>query len=544
VAGRQQLSDLQDRHGLKGMDMWMYKAIKVSIALSALIWTTYAAGPAVASGSDRSDSVPVAGAPAEIETVGPSVHEDAQPRRGRAVVDGKSIAYIATPGTLTVRDTDGAAVASMFYVAYTVERRPAEIRPITFVFNGGPGSSTMWLHMGGLGPFRVDVPSNESLPPAPYRIVPSDASILDETDLVFIDAIGTGLSRPLGKAKAADFWTVDADIDSFAKAIRRYLELNDRWNSPKFLMGESYGALRAAGLAHVLQEQGIQTNGVLLISAVLNYSVLGTRSDEEFVRYLPSLAAVAWFHEKIPNRPTNLETLLKEVKAFALGPYLTALAQGDDLPVGERDRIAAQMSRYTGLSTAFLIQSHLRVPEVRFRQELLRAQDRIVGRIDARFAGIGGDSTSSVPDYDSAETSFRSAFIAALNTYLFGTLGYKSGPKYRPEFYEAISDAWDFRHRQVGVEDTAVATVNLDLASVMRQNPHLRVIELHGYYDLACPFFGAETDLKHLELDPVLRANLTMIHYESGHMIYIQPEARQLLSRDIKHFYSEVLQHP
>jgi carboxypeptidase C (cathepsin A) len=514
------------------------------MALSALFWTMVAAAAAMASVGDRPDAAPSANATTEIDTVGPSVHEDAQPRRGRVVLGGKSIAYTATPGTLTVRDTEGVAIASMFYVAYIVDRRPDEVRPVTFAFNGGPGSSTIWLHMGGLGPFRVDVPTNESLPAAPYRIVPSDASILDKTDLVFVDAIGTGLSRPLGKAKASDFWTVDADIDSFARAIRRYLELNDRWNSPKFLMGESYGALRAAGLAHVLQEQGIQTNGVLLISAILNYSVRGSKSDQEFVGYLPTLAAVAWYHHKIPDRPPSLESFLKEVKVFALGSYLTALAQGDDLPVGERDRVAEQMSRYTGLSTRFLIQSDLRVPEDRFRQELLRAQDRIVGRIDARFAGIGGDPTSAVPDYDSAETSFRPAFIAALNSYLFGTLGYKSGPKYRPEFYEAISDAWDFRHRQVGVEDTTVATVNLDLASVMRQNPHLRVIELHGYYDLACPFFGAEVDLKHLELDPELRANLTMIQYESGHMIYIQPQARQLLSRDIKHFYDEVLRHP
>jgi len=460
------------------------------------------------------------------------------------VLGTRSIAYTVTPGTLTIRDANDAAVGSMFYVAYVVDRKADEVRPVTFAFNGGPGSSTMWLHLGGLGPFRVDAPTDRSLPPAPYRIVPSEASILDKTDLVFLDAIGTGLSRSLGKAKASDFWSVDADIDSFAKAVRRYLDLNNRWNSPKFLMGESYGAIRASGLAHVLQEQGVQTNGVLLISAILNMSVRGSRSDQEFVEYLPTLAAVAWYHKRVPDPPANLEVFLKEAREFALGPYLEALAQGDDLPAPERDHVAGQLSRFTGLSTTFLIQSHLRVPEDRYRQELLRGRDRSVGRIDARFAGIGGDATAGTPDYDAAETSIRSAFIAALNTYLFGTLGYKTSLKYRPEYYEAISDAWDFRHRQVGAEDVTVATVNLDLASVMRQNPHLRVMELHGYYDMAAPFFGAEFDLKHLELDPTLRGNLSIAQYESGHMIYIQPEARQLLSRDLKRFYDEVLRRP
>jgi carboxypeptidase C (cathepsin A) len=521
----------------------MQAMTKMSVAIAALLWTSFGIWAVAAPTSDHTESPPSSPA-ADSDTASASPREDAQPRHEHLVLGTRSISYTVTPGTLTIRDANGTAVASMFYVAYVVDRNAGEVRPLTFAFNGGPGSSTMWLHLSGLGPFRVDVPSDQSLPPAPYRIVSSDTSILDTTDLVFLDAMGTGLSRPLGKAKASDFWTVDADIDSFAKAVRRYLELNNRWNSPKFLMGESYGALRAAGLAHVLQEQGIQTNGVLLISAVLNYSVLGSRSDQEFVRYLPTLAAVAWYHRRIPDRPTSLESFLKEVRSFALGPYLEALAQGDDLAALERDHVAEQLSHFTGLSTTFLIQSHLRVPEERFRQELLRTEDRTLGRIDARFTGISGDPTAASPHYDAAETAFRSAYIAALNTYLFGTLGYKTSLQYRPEFYEAISDAWDYRHRQVGAEDVTLAAVNLDLASVMRQNPHLRVMELHGYYDMATPFFGAELDLKHLELDPSLRANLRIVQFESGHMIYIQPQARQLLSRDLKLFYDEALNHP
>jgi len=402
----------------------------------------------------------------------------------------------------------------------------------------------MWLLLSGLGAVRVDASGDQSLPPAPYRILTSDTSILDKTDLVFLDAIGTGLSRSLGKAKPNDFWTVDADIDAFAKAVRRYTDLNKRWNSPKFLMGESYGALRAAGLAHVLQEQGMQTNGVILISAVLNYSVYGSRSDQEFVRYLPTFAAVAAYHKRLPSPPADLTGFLKAAKSFALAQYPDALALGDRLSIADRDRMAGQLASLTGLSTTFLIQSRLRVPESRFRQELLRGENRIIGRIDARFAGIGADATAGSPDYDAAETAIRSAFIAAVNTYLFETLGYQTPLRYRPEYYEVISDAWDFRHRQVGSEDVTVATVNLDLASVMRQNPHLRVIEVHGYYDMATPFFGAESDLDHLELDPALRSNLRIIQYESGHMIYIEPQSRQRLSKDLKSFYDEVLQHP
>jgi carboxypeptidase C (cathepsin A) len=510
----------------------------------ALAWVSCSPMTWAAPASEHADSSPTPPAVTESDTVAASAREDSLSRRGQITLGGKNISYTVTPGTLTIRDANDAAVASMFYVAYVADRKPGELRPVTFAFNGGPGTSTMWLLMSGLGPVRVDAPGDQSLPPAPYRILPSDSSIVDKTDLVFMDAIGTGLSRSLGKAKANDFWTVDADIDAFAKAIRRYIDLNKRWNSPKFIMGESYGALRAAGLAHVLQEQGMQTNGVVLISAILNMGVYGSRSDQEFVRYLPTYAAVAAYHKRLPSAPADLTGFLKSAKTFAISEYLQALALGDRLPNADRERIAEQLSRITGLSTAFLIQSHLRVPEDRFRHELLRSENRIIGRIDARFAGIGGDATAASPDYDAAETAIRSAFIATVNTYLFDDLGYKTPLRYRPEYYELISDAWDFRHRQVGAEAVTAATVNLDLASVMRQNPHLRVIEVHGCYDMATPFFGAESDLDHLELDPALRGNLRIIQYESGHMIYIEPESRRRLSKDLKNFYDEVLQRP
>lgn len=504
------------------------------IAFSPVIWGDSGPDPA-----DPSKSLAPIGA---ADSVAASAREESLSRRGQITVGHKTVSYNVTLGTLTIRDSNDAAVASMFYVAYNVDRKPGEVRPLTFAFNGGPGTSSMWLLMSGLGPVRVEASGDQSLPPAPYSIRTSDSSILDKTDLVFLDAIGTGLSRSLGKAKPTDFWSVDADIDAFAKAVRRYIDINKRWNSPKFLIGESYGALRAAGLAHVLQEEGMQTNGVVLISAVLNYSIYGWRSDLEFVRYLPTLAAVAAYHKRAPGGTAGITSLLDGAERFALGDYLEALARGDRLPATERDRVAAELSRLTGLSPTFLVQSHLRVPEAKFRQELLRNENRIVGRIDARFAGIGGDATAGTPDYDAAETAIRSAFISATNTYLFETLGYQTVLRYRPEYYEMISDAWDFRHRQVNSEEVTTATVNLDLACVMRQNPRLRVLEVHGYYDMATPFFGAQWDLEHLELDPVLRANLTIIHYESGHMIYIEPRSRQRLSEDLKRFYDGTLQ--
>jgi carboxypeptidase C (cathepsin A) len=516
------------------------KAVAVGIVLawigcSLTAWAVPATDPANSSATPAATS--------GSDDVAASGKEEAVSRRGQITLGGKSISYTVTPGTLTIRDANDAPVASMFYVAYVADRKPGDVRPVTFAFNGGPGTSSMWLLMSGLGAVRVDAAGDQSLPPAPYRILTSDTSILDKTDLVFLDAIGTGLSRSVGKAKPNDFWTVDADIDAFAKAVRRYIDLNKRWNSPKFLMGESYGALRAAGLAHVLQERGMQTNGVVLISAVLNYSVYGSRSDQQFVRYLPTYAAVAAYHKRLPSAPADLGGFLKTAKSFALREYLEALALGDRLPDTERDRIAGQLASLTGLSSAFLIQSHLRVPEDRFRQELLRGENRTIGRIDARFAGFGGDATAASPDYDAAETAIRSAFIAAVNTYLFDTLGYQTPLSYRPEYYEVISDAWDFRHRQVGSEEVTAATVNLDLASVMRQNPHLKVIEVHGYYDMATPFFGVESDLDHLELDPALRSNLSVIQYESGHMIYIEPDSRQRLSKDLRHFYDQA-SHP
>jgi len=468
------------------------------------------------------------------------VAEQAQPSRGAVTVAGKRIAYAVTPGTLTLRDDAGKPIASMFYTAYVADRaKDTAERPITFLFNGGPGSSSMWLHMGSFGPVRVSTSSTGTASPAPFDIGPNSQSLIDKSDLVFLDAIGTGLSRPLGEAKGKDFWGVDPDIDAFASAIQRYLTITNRWNSPKFLLGESYGTLRAAGLVNTLQERGVQMNGVVLLSSILNYGIRNPGYDQIHVTYLPSFAATAWYHNRLADRPATLEPFLSEVRAFARGPYLSALAKGDDLPDDERDAIAAQLARYTGLSVPFILRNHLRVDLARFRKELMRDGSRTVGRLDSRFLGIDMDDADADPEYDAADAAIGGAYIGALNAYLFGTLGYHTDLAYRPNFYKEIAPAWDQRHRAPGSQGRAMpaADTALDLARAMRTNTHLKVLSLNGYYDMATPFAGAEYDLKHMQLDPSLKGNLSFRYYESGHMIYIHPESMAALRKDLVAFY-------
>ncbi|WP_336959994.1 S10 family peptidase [Sphingobium aquiterrae] len=468
--------------------------------------------------------------------------EDAQPKHASVTVGGKAINYTATPGTLTIRNDEGEPVASMFYVAYVADRaKGAAERPITFAYNGGPGSSSMWLHMGSIGPIHVETPTAAGQPNAPFPIGPNPGTILDHSDVIFLDAIGTGLSRPIGKAKGPEFWGVDQDIDAFARGIMRYLTINNRWNSPKFLFGESYGTLRSAGLVHALQERGVQMNGVVLLSSILNYGVRQPGFDQIFVTYLPSYAATAWYHNKLQNRPAALEPFLTEVREWARGPYMTALQKGSDITPEERSRIAQQMSAYTGLSVQYLLQSDLRVDLSRFRKELLRDQSKTVGRLDSRFTGFDVDNAGEGPEYDATDTSISGAYITAQNAYLFGTLGYKTKLSYRPNFYSQIGgNKWDQKHRAPGGRGSggqmALADTALDLSAAMRQNPNLKVLSLNGYYDMATPFFGAEFDLKHMQIDPSLRKNLTFKYYESGHMVYINPEVRQQFKQDIDAF--------
>lgn len=461
--------------------------------------------------------------------------------RHEVVIGGKPVPYSATAGTLTIRDEDGKPTASLFYVAYTTGDPH---RPVTFLYNGGPGSSSVWLHMGSIGPVRVRTDSPASTRNAPFELEPNAYSLLDKSDLVFIDAIGAGFSRPVGDSKLAAFWGTDPDIDAFAKAIERYLTLNNRWNAPKFIFGESYGTTRSAGLSYRLQEDGVQLNGVILLSSILNYGRRDPGFDQELINYLPSFAAIAAYHHRLATPPGDIDAFLRDVRDWARGPYANALAKGQLISAADREAVAEKMASYTGLSPAFILESDLRVTPSRFRKELLRDHRLTLGRYDARFTGEDVDAAGENPEYDPSDTGITGAFIAAFHDYLANELGYSSDLSYRPTYY-ASAVPWDFRHKAPGYRGDAVsqADVALDLSAAMRQNPHMLLYSLNGIYDLATPFFGTEYDLGHMQLSPALAGNIRFAYYPSGHMVYLNSEALASMKADLAKFYDEAAPH-
>ncbi|WP_044561754.1 S10 family peptidase [Azospirillum sp. B4] len=474
----------------------------------------------------------------EAATARAPVTETAKTTSHTVTIKGKSIRYQATAGTLTIRDNDGKPTASVFYVAYTAEGAPAAKRPVTFLYNGGPGSASLWLHMGSFGPIRVRTASPDNNAPAPYNFSANDDSLLDKTDLVFIDAIGTGYSRPLGDAKGKDFWGVDQDVDAFARAISRYVTLNGRWNSPKFLFGESYGTTRSAALSARLQADGMDLNGVILLSSILNYGILQPGYDEGYIGFLPSYAATAWYHNRIANKPADLAAFVQQARVFARGPYAAALAKGQTITPEEEDAVAKQLSAFTGLSVDYLKRTKLRIDLFRFQKELLRDKRQTVGRFDSRFLGVDTDAAGEGPEYDPSDSAINSAFISSLRAYVGGDLGYKTDLEYRPGSDDA-NEQWDWHHKVPTVGKLEVPDVALDLSAAMRQNPRLQVLSLNGYYDMATPFFATEYDINHMELEPAQRKNITFMYYPSGHMIYLNPDALKQLVVDLDAFYDK-----
>ena len=337
-----------------------------------------------------------------------------------------TIRYKATAGTLTIRNDDAKPTASMFYVAYTLDgTAPGTKRPITFFYNGGPGSSSVWLHMGSFAPMRVQTSGPETIKPAPFPFGPNPDTLLDKTDLVFLDMIGTGYSRTLGDAKYKDFWGVDQDADAFTRAIMRYVTKNGRWNSPKFLFGESYGTTRSAAVAYQLQDRGMALNGVVLLSSILNYGIEQSGYDQGYISFLPSYAATAWFHKRMANAPGTVEAAVAAARAFAMGPYAAALSKGQMIGAEEKNAVAQQMSALTGLSADFIKRANLRVDLWRFQKELLRDQRITVGRFDSRYTGVDVDAAGEAPDYDASDTAISGAFIATFSDYVIHDLGYK-----------------------------------------------------------------------------------------------------------------------
>ena len=474
---------------------------------------------------------------ADKDTVKASVEEDAQPVTRSIPFRGRTLSYTVTPGHLTIRNDKGEPTASMFYVAYTIPS-PGRARPVTFLFNGGPGSSTMWLHMGSFGPVRVDASTPETIPGPPFRYGPNPDTLLDVSDLVFIDAPTTGLSREIGKAEPKDFFGVDKDLDAFTRTIQRYLTKYQRWNSPKFIIGESYGTTRAAGLSDSLLNAGVQLNGITFMSTVLSFADF--QGDQSMINFMPTYAADAWYHGKIPGKPP-LDAFLQQARDFASGPYATALQKGNMITPEEKQQVAQQMAQLTGLSADYIVRSNLRVDPGRFRRELLRDRHQIIGRIDSRFLGTEPDQVGDSADYDPQGSAITGGFVGALNDYLFRDLGYRSPLTYRPNNYaQTQGGGWSFQHKSADGRQQ-IADTSVDLADAMRQNPRMKVLSVNGVYDLATPFHGAEYEFKHMALEPQLQANIRYTYYSAGHMMYIDPPSARKLKADLVAFYASAM---
>lgn len=455
----------------------------------------------------------------------------------------RTLSYTARAGTITLRNGDEKPTADIFYVAYTLDGMPTALRPVTFLYNGGPGSATLWLHMGSFGPARVEVGNGTATRPAPYRIVPNAETILDATDLVFIDAPETGYSRITGAGKPGDFFGVDKDVTAFEQFVVRYLTTFDRWNSPKFLYGESYGTTRSAALADALQlNDNVAINGIVMQSTILNFGIDSNAvggNDWPYVLYLPTETAAAWYHNALPVSGQSLESAIDQSERFAMGAYANALAKGGRLDAGEYANVARELHDLTGLSEREIRNNNLRVPYSRFENRLFLERGTLLGRLDARFRAQAVDRLADVQPWDPATAAIAAPFTAATNQYLRDTLAYRTTLLYRPNAYAIIGaypDGWDVRHN--GVQNT---NVEPDLSDAMTFNPYLRVYNAAGYYDFATPFYETIYSLDHLTIDPSLRANITEGFYRSGHMIYIEDAARKQLHADLERWYAQTL---
>jgi len=504
-----------------------------------------------------------------------------QPSRADSVTEGtvtvgeQAIAYRAVAGTLTVGATDsqdaliGAdgrqlpesgekpldpakpdeapATARMFYAAYFKKGAAAESRPVMFLYNGGPGSSTMWLHMGSFAPRRVVTTDTQHDPGAPYRIVSNTYSLLDVSDLVFIDAPGTGFSRIMGKDKERAFWGTDQDAHAFDRFIRKFLTKYGRWNSPKFLFGESYGTPRSAVLSALLQN--VDVNGIVLLSTILSFdnSVDGPRwnpgVDQPYALALPTYAATAFYHHRLPQQPSALEPLLKTVEEFAMNEYMPALLAGSELTEARKQTIAEKLYLYTGLPVAYLLKSDLRVTGGAFSKALQDDQGVTTGRFDTRYQGPDFDRLSREAEYDPQEAAISAAYTAAINHYLRTELKYGESETYKPNIYSEkvpVPFQWDLRHQAPGgpaaVESWSGTNTMPDLATAMKYNPRMKVLLTGGYYDLATPFYEGIYETRHLPMPAHLLSNISYRYYEAGHMVYVNEGILKKLHDDVGAF--------
>ncbi|MFM6956590.1 MAG: S10 family peptidase [Ignavibacteria bacterium] len=459
--------------------------------------------------------------------------------KGTVTIKGKSIPYTATTGYMNITDDNGAVKATMFYVAYVRSDMPSEKRPITYAFNGGPGSSSVWLHMGALGPKRVVLTDKGDMPKPPGNMVDNEYSWLEFTDLVFIDPVGTGYSRPAKDEKKEQFHGLDEDVTSVGTFIRLYTTQNKRWLSPKFLAGESYGTTRAAYLSdHLADRHGMYVNGILLISMVLDFQTLrfSPANDLPCALFLPTYAATAMYHGKLDESlRANQEKSLEEIRSWALNDYLTYLAKGHVASDAEHKAVTEKLSRYTGLSKEFIATTHNRPDIFRFTKELLRDEGKTVGRLDSRFTGIDRDNAGENFEYDpSYNAVIYAPFTSTVNHYLRSTLGFESDLPY--EILTGKVQPWNW-----GSAERGFPYVGEALRKAMTKNKFLKVYVANGWYDLATPFFAAEYTMNHLPLESSLRNNISMKYYKSGHMMYIEKESLKQFTKDVEQFYGNTL---
>lgn len=453
------------------------------------------------------------------------------------LVGGKPLRYTATAGYLVLRDEKGQARANIFFVAYTKDTTAPAARPITFAFNGGPGSASVWLHLGAIGPRRVLMTDDGMALPPPYHLVDNEDTWLTFTDVVFIDPVTTGYSRAAPGENPGDFHGLEEDAAAVGDFIRLYTTRFARWGSAKFLAGESYGTTRAAALSGYLQDRyGMYLNGIVLISSVLNFETTDFNPGNElpYVLFLPSYTATAWYHRKLaPALEANLDATLDSARAFALGPYAHALLLGDSLSGAARAAIAATLARYTGLPESYVEDADLRVSEGRFTKELLRDERRTVGRLDSRYVGIDQDAAGERAEYDPSYAAIYGTYTAMVNDYIRTELDYHND--LLP--YEILTgrvQPWNY-----GTARNRYADVATTLRAAMTENPDLHLFVAMGDFDLATPFLAAEYVVNHLGLDSTLRAHVVEQHYESGHMVYVRKPVLDRLSADVARFYRE-----
>jgi carboxypeptidase C (cathepsin A) len=490
-----------------------------------VISLTLAAHLALAAPKSESSDADTNALPPKYEVALPSSTNAPVFITNTVTIAGESVKYVAETGMLPVLKEDGGTIASVFYVAYTRlgGKNKAE-RPVTFCFNGGPGSSSVWLHMGALGPRRVKMNPDGTLPAPPFQMTDNNYSLLNASDLVFIDPVATGFSRPAADKKSNDFFGNNEDLDSVGEFIRLWTTRHDRWLSPKYLCGESYGVFRAAGLAdHLRDRYGMYLNGLILVSGVLNFETIADDpgNDIPYPLYLPAYTAAAHFHHKLPpDLQNDLDAALAECRTFAKGEYASALQQGSSLSNDEREKVTIELSRLTGLTTNVIMDNNLRIDPDIFRKQLLHDQGLILGAYDSRITGRDDDPPSEYPDFDPSDAAVYGPFAAALNSYVRDELKFEDDLP-----YEMIAGVQPWNY---GAPNNYPSSAGR-LANTMNQNPYMRILVLGGRCDLVCPIDTVRYAIDHMALDPAYRKNITYAQFDAGHMMYINlPDLKKL----------------